>query len=235
VKFEITHHPDGSVGFKSLDPPGVEQVSASELTKRLRADGVGESLEPSLAAVRGIVGRLLEQSELPDDVKHTLALIDQSSKNALIANLVQGDKAVLASEYRRQILSMQLMLAGDVPIDKRGIYVTDGIFQNVVIRLLEARQADFAAAQLEQRAAIVEEVAKQIFLLVGRTPDNALTEEALEVTGLTGRPTGSRNGGLPQRGKFEIYNDLLREIGFHAASAEALKKQRKRGNKRGDT
>ena len=74
-------------------------MSAEELQKRLATEGFGEELKPSLSAVRGIVARLLERPDLPADVKHTLVLIDQSSKHALIANHVEAGRNVVESEY----------------------------------------------------------------------------------------------------------------------------------------
>jgi hypothetical protein len=230
----VTFDPDGEgIDFELLEDPEDMAVTQEELRRRLDAPDVGEELGPSLLAARGIIARLLANAQLPDDVTYTLTLIDQSIRYAMIVDVVAGQKDVVKSEYRRKVLSMQRILAGDAPIGKGGIRVTDGVFQAVVVRLLESRHADFDAASSEQRLNVVEDVARQIFLLAGRAPSVGITSEALAIAGLKGRPYGTRNGLPTGRGKDQVYNELLREIGLASASVDGLKKQRKRSGKGG--
>ncbi len=232
MKFTVALRQD-AVEFEIHDQPGAdaEKVDDDELRRRLGAPHVGEQLQPSMSVVRAIVGRLLQHPELPDDVKHTLALLDQAAQLALVAAFVEQNVRVVASEYRRKILLAQRLLAGDVPLGKNGIHVDDGTCQVAVTRLLEQRHRDFESAPgAAERSLVVEQVAEAIFWVVGAAPSVALIREALEVAGRKGRPRGS----LRARSKNEVFNDLLREIGLGAASPEALKVQRKRRRRSGD-
>jgi len=236
MRVDLTLKPDGEgMGFKVLDDPEDSNITQAELRRRLDASEVGEQLRPSLLAVRGILVCLLKHAELPDDLQHSLLLLDQLTKYALVADMVEQDKHIVDSEFRRQILAMQRILAGEVPRGKDGLRVTDGVFQAAVIQLIEERQVTFASARPEERSRVAEDVCAEICRLTGRIPGVAIVSEALEVASRRGRPLGSPNGAPPARGKDEVYNDLLGEIGIPAASPEALKKQRARGGKSGDT
>ncbi len=232
MKFTLTLRND-VIDFEIHDQPGAdaEKVDDDELRRRLAAPRVGGELRPSLVAVRAIVGRLLQSAALADDVRHTLVLIDQAAQHALVVALVEAQTKVIASEYRRKVLLAQRILAGDVPLGKNGIHVDEGICQFVVTRLLEERHADFKnAVGAAERSLLAQQVAEAIFYLVGARPSVALVGEALEVAGRKGRPQGTRRA----RSKNEVFNELLREVGLAAASAEALKAQRKRRRKSGD-
>lgn len=236
MRVELVHESDGEgMGFKVLDDPEDSNIDEAELRRRLDASEVGEELGPSLLAVRAILVNLLARALLPDDVKHSLLLLDQLTKYALVVDMVQQGKHIVDSEYRRQILAMQRILAGDVRRGKDGLRVTDGVFQAAVIQLIEERQATFASARPEERSGIVESVCAEICRLTGRTPGVAIVGEALDVASRRGRPRGTPNGGSPMRGKDDVFNDLLREIGLGSSSSEGLKRQRKRGGRRGDT
>lgn len=234
MRVELTYDSDGKgMGFKVLDDPEDANISPTEMRRRLDASEVGAQLRPSLLAVRGILVNLLaSQANLQDDVQHSLLLLDQLTKYALVVDMVEQDKEIVHSEYRRQILAMQRILAGDVLRGKDGLRVTDGVFQAAVIQLIEERQPTFASAEPERRGSITEDVCGEIHRLAGSAPSAAIVGEALAVAGRKGRPRGTHNGGSPGRGKDDVFNDLLREIGLASSSSEGLKKQRK---KRGDT
>jgi hypothetical protein len=231
MQFTIDILPDGkTLEFQILDRPGidVENVDADELGRRLGASGVGAELLPSISAIRGIVARLWERSDLSDDVRLTLALLDQVSQIVIVVNFVESQRTIVWSEYRRKVLAVLRILAGAVPLGKGRITVTDGVFQAEIIRVLETYGASFNGASSEDRSKIVEEVMEEIFWLAGTRPGRALTAEALVFAGRKGgAPRGPRKRGATKRGKNDAFNELLRGVGF-PSTAEGVKSQRKR-------
>lgn len=205
-----------TIEFRLVDLAGVDMVKIDthELRRRLEAPGVGLKLMPSVSAIRGIVGTLVRRGDLQDDVKHTLVLLDQCCQAAAAADIAEA-APVVESEYRRKVLAAQRIMAGDVPVGKRGVSVPDGVIQTAIASLLEASHADYEAATGKDRQRVVERVVDGIFFFSGSRPSKSTTEETLRVIGRKGRPPGPRlPAGVTRTSKNETINKLLAEVGL---------------------
>lgn len=238
MEFRVVLKKSGDRTFQVLDQAGVdmERVDPEELRRRLHADGVGVDVQASIGAIRAIAGALVDRPELPEDVKHTLVLLDLAAQNAFVANIVEKATTVRKSEFRKKVLRAQRILAGDAPLGQNGIHVEDGAIQRFIMALLDSEQVGFTSASAEHQERAVARVQEIIYYVQGSRPEAALIREALLLGGHKGRPKRVPKGQPARRAWEEIYNDLLRTIELAATTPDALKMLKKRGKKKkGDT
>lgn len=234
VEVQVVFCPDGSVKMEVLDQPGVsaDQAGPSELQRRLAHPEVGRALAPTLGAVRALIGHLIADDEVADDVRYTLALMDQLAQHALAMGVLDAAVPIAESEYRTKVLLAQRIVAGDSKLEHGRVFAGEAEMQRAVVDTVKAAARAYAEAPDDEKPAVLERVAEAVFWLTGHRAPHQQIHEALVVAPRKGRPRGAKNGARPVRSKYEVFKDLLAGIGIKPTSSDALMRLLNRPQKR---